>query len=296
MTKATRNAIFDLKRLSTAYENASQKQQSLLVEFDNLDFMRAIPAEQFDLIYLDPPFCTGKRQQLIDKSTSDKCEYDDRWTEGFEHYLEWMKVRLTEIHRLLKPTGTLFLHLDNHASHYLKIELDRIFGAQHFINEIIWHYTGGGRSRTRFSKKHDTIFWYGKSKNFTFNIDTIRQPYKSTSGYAQFGIVSAAGKKYLPHPDGTPLDDVWEIPIVNPMANERIGYPTQKPEQLLERIIQVASNQGDLIGDFFCGSGTTLAVAERCMRKWVGCDASRQAIDVVKKRLTEINANYLFVS
>src|SRR5258706_1443313 len=127
-------------------------------------------------------------------------------------YLVHMSLRITEIHRVLKPTGSFYLHCDPTASHYLKTVLDAIFNGN-FRNDIIWHYTGGGRSKSYFSRKHDNIFWYSKTSEFTFNIDKIRVPYKETSGYAKSGIVSA-GKKYMPNPKGTPIDDVWDIPII----------------------------------------------------------------------------------
>jgi site-specific DNA-methyltransferase (adenine-specific) len=168
----------------------------------------------------------------------------------------------------------------------LKLILDAIFGGR-FQNEIIWHYTGGGRSKSYFSRKHDTIFWYSKTADVTFNINKVRVPYKETSGYAKSGIISAAGKQYMPNPDGTPVDDVWDIPIINPMSGERMGYPTQKPEALLERIIEASSNEGDVILDAYCGCGTTVAVAQRLKRKWIGIDITYQSIAVILKRLRE---------
>ncbi|MCG2684866.1 MAG: restriction endonuclease [Planctomycetales bacterium] len=199
-------------------------------------------------------------------------------------YLISMALRIVEIHRVLKPTGSFFLHCDPTASHYLKLVLDAVFSA-HFQNEIIWHYTGGGRSRSYFSRKHDVIFWYSKTDATTFNIDAIRVPYKETSGYAKGGIISKAGKQYMPNPAGTPVDDVWDIPIINPLSKERLGYPTQKPENLLQRIIEASSNEGDVILDAYCGCGTTIAVAERLKRRWIGIDITYQSISLVLRRL-----------
>lgn len=206
-------------------------------------------------------------------------------------YLVSMTLRIVEIHRVLKPTGSFYLHCDPTASHYLKLLLDSVFvsGQQNgqFLNEIIWHYTGGGRSKTYFSRKHDTIFWYGKGSIATFNIDEVRVAYKATSGYAKGGIVSAAGKLYLPNPLGTPVDSVWDLPIINPLAKERLGYPTQKPEALLERIIRASSNEGDIVLDAYCGCGTTVAVAQRLGRQWIGIDITYQSIALILKRLED---------
>lgn len=203
-------------------------------------------------------------------------------------YLVMMAVRLVELHRVLKPAGSIYLHCDPTASHYLKLVLDAIFGVRNFQNEIVWHYTGGGRSKTYFSHKHDIIFWYSKCPGqATFNIDDVRVPYKETSGYAKGGIISATGKHYMPDPRGTPVDDVWDIPIINPLAKERLGYPTQKPEVLLERIIQASSNEGDIVLDPFCGCGTTVAVAERLRRRWIGMDITYLAVNLMKRRLTD---------
>jgi len=192
---------------------------------------------------------------------------------------------------VLKETGSLFLHLDQDAAHYAKVMLDQILGRGRFINEIIWHHTGGGRSRRYFSRKHQTIFWYAAGQRFTFNIDSVRQPYSQTSGYAKSGIRARSGKHYLPHPDGTPIDDVWTIPMVNPMSAERVGYPTQKPLALLDRIIRAASQPGDIVLDPFCGSGTTLVAAEMSARRWIGCDKSECAVEVTSQRISAVTGN-----
>ncbi len=161
-------------------------------------------------------------------------------------------------------------------------------GGGGLLNEVVWHYTGGGRSKTYFSRKHDVLFWYRKTKEHVFNIDSMRVPYKETSGYAKSGITSKSGKQYLPHPDGTPVDDVWDIPIINPMSKERMGYPTQKPLLLLERIIKASSNPDDIVLDPFCGCGTTVEAAKILDRQFVGIDISSFAIDLVRdKRLKD---------
>ncbi len=196
-----------------------------------------------------------------------------------------MRPRIAELYRVLKKTGSFYYHCDWHASHYVKIMLDQIFNANNFQNEIIWHYTGGGRSKSYFSRKHDSIFLYTKTDSYTFNVDSIRVPYKETSGYAQSGITSASGKKYMPNPLGTPIDDVWDIPIINPLSKERLGYPTQKPLSLLERIIEASSNKGDVVLDAFCGCGTALVAAQKLGRHWIGIDISPTACRVMAQRL-----------
>ena len=259
--------------------------------------------EQFsgkiDLIYIDPPFDVGADFSMeieiggdtIAKSAStiEEVAYRDTWGKGRDSYLSMIYERLIMTKGLLSQNGSILVHCDYRLSGHLRLVLDEIFGADNFLNEIVWHYTGGGRSTSYFSRKHDSIFWFSNTGQSTFNIDKVRIPYKVTSGYAKGGIVAASGKKYLPHPDGTPADDVWDIPIINPLSNERLGYPTQKPEALLERIIGGLSNEGDLVADLFCGSGTTLAVAEKLGRRWIGADMGRYAIHTTRKRLLEID-------
>lgn len=286
-----------------------------------------VPDEIFDLIYLDPPFNSNRNYNVIFKeglqeSSAQIHAFEDSWHWNHEAqrtfdelvrgtnqatselmqalrrvvgergndmlaYLTMMTARLIELHRVLKKTGSIYLHCDPTASHYLKIVMDTIFGKQNFRNEIIWHYTGGGRSKNYFSWKHDTILCYSSGGESIFNVDSVRVPYKDTSGYAKEGIVAASGKRYMPNPLGTPLDDVWDIPIINPLSKERLGYPTQKPEALLEWIIKASSNEGDWVLDPFCGCGTTVAVAERLKRNWVGMDISMLAVNLIKHRLED---------
>jgi site-specific DNA-methyltransferase (adenine-specific) len=259
-----------------------------LIWGDNLHVMRQLPSESIDLIYIDPPFFSGRQYNIIFGDQNEVRSFTDIWEGGMPGYLIWLNARLYEMKRLLKKTGSIMIHLDEHAVHYVKVEMDKVFGYSSFVNEIIWHYTGGGRSKRYFSNKHDTILWYakdGRNGRFFFDVDAVRVPYKETSGYAKGGIVSAKGKRYLPHPEGTPVDDVWDIPIVNPLSKERIGYPTQKPEALLERIIKSACPPDGIVADFFCGGGTTPAVAQRLGRQWIACDQSRVAVAVTADRL-----------
>ncbi|MFH1145172.1 MAG: site-specific DNA-methyltransferase [Candidatus Eisenbacteria bacterium] len=263
----------------------------LLVLGDNLELMSALPAAVADLLVADPPFSTGQvrtgaqdpRGAGVDGAPS---FFEDRWASS-DDYLAFLRPRLQAMHRLLKPTGSIVVHLDYRAVHEVKLEMDRIFGRARFVNEIIWHYTGGGRAKRYFSRKHDTLLWYARGDRWTFNLEAVRQPYKPTSGYARAGIVAKTGKHYRPHPDGTPLDDVWELPIVNPLAGERCGYPTQKPERLFERILNALSRPGDLVIDPFCGSGTAAVVAARLGRRWIAADISPGAIAIARRRLRD---------
>lgn len=270
----------------------------LLVQGDNLGWLRSLPEDAVDLVVTDPPFGTGRthrsppgpRDLRTQSSRTGKARFDDRWADP-DAFQAFLRVRLEQLHRILTPAGSLVLHLDHHAVHWARFELDRIFGPKQFLNEIIWHYTGGGRARRYFSRKHDSLLWYAKGRRWTFHIDEVRQPYKPTSGYARGGIVSRAGKRYHPHPAGTPADDVWEIPMINPLSKERTGYPTQKPEALLDRLIRALSSAGDLVCDPFCGSGTTPVVAHRLGRRWWACDQASEAIRITRSRLADLDAH-----
>lgn len=203
-------------------------------------------------------------------------------------YLVSMTLRIAEIHRVLKPTGSFYLHCDPNTSHYLKLVLDSIYCSQggDYVNEISWCYGSGGASRTHFSKKHDVIFLYRKSaKKFTFNVDVVREPYSSPEK-VEHKIIN--GKQYKrKHELGRIPFDWWQIPILTNTAKERLGYPTQKPETLLERIILASSNENDLVLDAYCGCGTTIAVAQRLKRKWIGIDITYQSISLILKRLED---------
>ena len=218
-------------------------------------------------------------------------------------YLTMMTVRLIELRRVLKPSGSIYLHCDPTASHYLKILMDATFGKQNFRNEVVWSYKRYTASSERFQRLHDIIFLYGKSDSVKFN--EPREEYGEKSGKADshykqdeegkwYRWQKRKGKEpykvYLSE-GGRRLGDVWEIPIINASAKERLGYPTQKPEALLERIISASSNEGDLVLDPFCGCGTTVSVAERLKRNWVGIDITTLAINLIRHRLAKQYAN-----
>jgi len=240
---------------------------------DNLEVLAKFPENSVDLIYADPPFFSNKNYEIIWGNGAEMKVYEDRWKGGINVYIEWMKERLWQCYRVLKDTGSMYLHCDWHASHRLRVAMDDIFGEKKFQNEIIWHYGLGGSSRSRWQRKHDTILFYSKSNSWVFN--PIMIPATSQRMKGQL-------KKE---------DDVWDIPTINNMAKERLGYPTQKPEDLLKPIIQASSNKGDIILDPFCGCGTTLVVAHQLGRKWIGIDVSPIACNLMRDRLNKVGAS-----
>lgn len=245
---------------------------------ENLDRLATFPDDSIDLIYLDPPFFSNKFYEVIWGDEAEIRSFEDRWAGGINVYIKWMRDRVEQLHRVLSPTGSLYLHCDWHAGHYLKVMCDEVFGYNRFQNEFVWYYSGGGASKRRWARKHDTILFYTKGAEWTFNADAVRTEYKWTAGQKRADQSSRDLKK------GKLADDVWEHHSIMPWANERLGYPTQKPEALLERIIMASSNAGDVILDPFCGCGTTVAVAERLNREWIGIDISPTAMDVIKRR------------
>lgn len=263
-----------------------------IIHGDNLDVMRRLPDASIDLIYADPPFFTNRVQGLNGagrRGPPRSHVFDDRWAGGRAAYLAWLAPRLAEMRRLLRDTGTLYVHCDWHAGHYIKVELDRIFGEAGFRNEIIWHYgLGAANARTHFLRKHDTILVYARGARPTFNVlrgdvtPAMAAKYCHDDGSGRYML--ARGRRYYLR-GGKPLDSVWEIPSIAATSGERLGYPTQKPEALLERIIRASSNEGDVVADFFAGSGTTGAVAQRLGRRWLLCDASAAAVRLMERRL-----------
>ena len=262
---------------------------------DNLSRLAALPSESVDLIYLDPPFFSNRNYEVIWGDEAEVRSFEDRWEGGIQVYVDWMRERVIEMFRVLKPTGSFYLHCDWHAAHYLKVMLDRVFGEPHFQNEVIWYYRGAGVSPRRWGRRHDNIFFYTKGATWTFNPDPVRGEYAEATkerfkhyvgnvrGVADFG------QQQL-NPKGKHPDDVWEISIVAPSARDRLGYPTQKPEKLMERIILASSNPGDVVLDPFAGCGTTLVVAHELRRQWIGIDISPTAVGLVKRRMERVGA------
>ncbi len=285
---------------------------------DNLHIMRMLPSESIDLIYIDPPFFSGRNYNVIFGDANEVRSFTDIWEGGMPGYLTWLNARLLEMKRLLKPTGSIYVHLDWHASHYVKVEMDKIFGYENFKNNIVWCYKTRQFSKRYWNKKHDDILFYTKGEDYPFNwnesgvleqySDSTISKYKlkDEKGYYRLcgrGIkgspiksakdVDSKWEKTNPElvvrnylAEGYAPSDYWNIDIVNQVAIERIGYPTQKPEELIKKIILASSKPGDVVADFFCGGGTTLSVAQHLNRRWIGCDISRIAIAVTADRLT----------
>ena len=256
---------------------------------DNLTWLKKFPNDCIDLIYIDPPFFTHKQYEVVWGDEAEVRSYKDRWEGGIEHYIGWLKPRVQVMYEVLKPTGSFYIHCDWHANAHIRIMLDEIFGKENFRNEIIWCYRGAGYPKKDFGKRHDTIFRYSKTKDYIFNLDDVREEYaKATKERFSHYIGNVRkgrdfGVQKL-NPLGRQPDDWWQIQPVAPSAKERVGYPTQKPEALLERIIKASSNKGDIILDAFCGCGTTIAVAQRLRRKWIGIDISTTAVKIIRDR------------
>ncbi len=313
--------------------------ENVLFYGDNLPILREyIPDESIDLVYLDPPFNSNRSYNILFKeeggreSKAQLSAFDDTWhwdkvaartyheiiqnaplfiTEmvGALHsfigenqmmaYLVMMTTRLVELHRILKPTGSLYLHCDPTASHYLKIILDAIFGKENFKNEIVWCYEIGGRSKQKWGRKHDVILFYTKTDEYTFNSKEVAIPRKLGTHMKtriddegreyQEKQDAKSGKIYRYYIDEGEITPDWWVGIqqLNREARERLGYPTQKPQELLERIVKASSNPGDFILDPFCGCGTAIAAAQKLNRKWIGIDITYLAISLQKYRLKD---------
>jgi DNA modification methylase len=314
---------------------------------DNLERLGELPSESVDLVYLDPPFFSNRVYEVIWGDEAEVRSFEDRWEGGIEHYVGWMRDRMVELHRVLKPTGSLYLHCDPHASHYLKVMLDGIFGMRMFRSEVVWKrstaHSDTKQGRSIHGHIHDVILFYTKGTKWTWN--PIYVPYDESyieshyrfiepetgrrfrkdnltaakpggdTSYEWNGVRPYKGrywayskakmqafedegrliytrtgmpelKRYLDEMPGVALQDVWtDIDAINARARERLGYPTQKPEALLERVVAASSDPGDVVLDPFCGCGTTVAVAERLGRQWVGIDISPTAMEIMRRRL-----------
>jgi len=321
-----------------------------LILGDNLEILKQIDSESVDLIYLDPPFFSNRNYEVIWGDAGEIRSFQDRWSGGMNHYIGWLKERVEEMHRILKSTGSIFLHCDWHANAYIRVEiLDKIFGEENFRNEIIWKRTntpkGSQFDNKQFGVVTDSIWWFSKTKSYVFDDKKIRKkineddiskkyPKMDEKGrYYEYPILRSASKgarpnlvyeykgftppfygwvikqeklieidergdlgwrengqpfrKFRPNEDpGQLINNIWDdILRIQSNSKEAIGYPTQKPEALLERIILCASNEDDVILDPFVGGGTTVAVADKLKRNWIGIDQSVQAIKVSEMRL-----------
>jgi DNA modification methylase len=319
---------------------------------DNLEQLKKLPEHSIDLIYIDPPFNSNRNYEVFWGETKEKRSFEDRH-ESTQAYIEFMRPRCVELARVLKKTGSFYYHCDWHASHYVKVMLDQIFGENNFINEISWRRSGRRSSMQKiFRRAHDSIFLYTGSPSYTFNMqyeehdETLLKKYtqidekgnyrlvplmasgitaegetgkpwrgfdpneRGRSGmhwltthdklekYVEKGLVDFPRKKdgvpqlkyYLSQNKGVPLSDFWEdIDIINSMGDEALGYPTQKPLPLLERIVKTSSNPNDIVLDAFCGCGTALIAAQNLNRQWIGIDISPTACRVMAKRLRDVS-------
>jgi len=263
-----------------------------VIEADNLDVLAAIPDGAVALAYADPPFATGATQRLVsirtghgtktrrgfrDREVSWEAVKDLSWDDGLplDEHLAALEARIRELHRVLAPDGSFYLHVDWRTVHHVRLLLDEVFGPERFLNELVWAYDYGGRARDRWPRKHDTILWYAKGDRWTFDREAIdRIPYLAP------GLVGPekAARGKLP-------TDVWWMTIVPPASAERTGYPTQKPVRLLERIVAASSRPGDLVLDPFAGSGTTGVAAARLGRRWLLVDRNPAAVEIARTRL-----------
>ena len=273
------------------------KPESRLILGDNLPVMAALLPEyegRIDLIYADPPFFTNRKYSARIGRGEDSRKPDEwQLTEGYRDswpdlnaYLDFLYQRLALMFRLLAPNGSLYLHLDWHADSYARLLLDELFGIENMLNEIIWAYHGPSPIRRAFNRKHDTILMYVKGKDYTFNADAVREPYNPNT-VKTFEASPKAGFGKVPDLErGKVPEDWWYFPVVARLHNERTGYPTQKPQVLLERIIKASSNPGDLVADFFCGSGTMPLVAATLDRRFIAADTTFRAVHTTRSRLT----------
>ncbi|GHT54041.1 hypothetical protein AGMMS49982_18090 [Bacteroidia bacterium] len=292
---------------------------------DNLFILTGLNSNLVDLIYLDPPFNSKRIYSAPIGSKAAGSSFKDMWTwedvnvaylntlakkypaltkyiasigvihsKAMAAYLTYMAQRIIEMHRVLKDTGSLYLHCDPTASHYLKVLLDEFFGKENFRNEIVWHYRRWTGKAKRFQALHDIIFLYSKSDNYTFN-PLFTEYTEGSKERKEQGVLHRFKKGEEPvlvsdkHLDekGVRENDVWQIPFIAPSSKERTGYPTQKPLALLHRIIKASSNEGDIVFDPFCGCATTCVAAQQLGRKWIGIDIEKQAVSILIERLSD---------
>ena len=288
---------------------------------DNLFILNGLDSNLVDLVYLDPPFNSKRFYSAPIGSKAAGTSFKDMWSwedvneayletlagkypalttfiasigaihsKAMKAYLTYMAQRIIEMHRILKNTGSLYLHCDTTASHYLKVVLDEIFGKNNFVSEIVWSYAWGVRTAKRWNKKHDVILMYAKSSNFIFNSNDVLEERKTSE--ATQNRLKYKGAMTTDWNKGRGMEklalptDVWYIPTLNAMSKERTGYPTQKPLALLHRIIKASSNEGGIVLDPFCGCATTCVAAQQLGRKWIGIDIEKQAVSILIERLS----------
>ena len=270
-----------------------------IIHGDCQDKLKELRNECIDLVYFDPPFFTQKTHSLKTRDNTKTYEFEDKYN-SLNEYLELIENVLIQSKRVLKDTGSVFLHCDKTASHNIRIILDKVFGRDNFQSEIVWSYKRWSNSKKGLLNAHQIIFFYSKTRDFKFN--TIYTDYSATTNIDQIlqererdengksvykkdedgNVVIGKEKK------GVPLSDIWDIPYLNPKAKERTGYPTQKPVLLLNQIIRIVTDEGDIVIDPFCGSGTTCVSAKHLKRNYIGIDKSKDAVDLAESRLDEM--------
>lgn len=267
-----------------------------IIQGDCLDQLKSIELESIDLIYLDPPFFTERKHKLKNRERTKEFSFDDTWGSD-KGYAQFLKERIEAMKPLLKQEGSIFVHCDKSGEHIVRAILDSVFGANNFQSEIIWSYKRWSNSKKGLLPNHQNIYFYSKSNKFKFN--TIYTSYSETTNIDQilqrrtrdehnksiYDRESDGSFKVSDKKKGVPLSDVWNIPYLNPKAKERVGYPTQKPLLLLEQIIKLATNEGDVVLDPFCGSGTTCVAAKLLGREYIGIDKSNEAVELSIHRL-----------
>lgn len=266
---------------------------------DALNELNKIDCNFADLIYLDPPFFTQSIQSQRDRNNENEYIFCDKWKD-MEAYLKYMECRLESCKNVLKETGSIFLHCDKNAAHYLKVLMDKIFGIENFQSEIIWYYKRWSNSKKGLLNNHQVVFFYSKSSKFKFNkiytnysvttnVDQIlHDRVRDKNGKSKYKVDDTGEYVLGNSKKGVPLSDVWEIPYLNPKAKERVGYPTQKPIILLEQIIKLVTDEGDIVIDPFMGSGTTVVAAKLLNRHYIGIDQSSTAVELSQQRLNVI--------
>ena len=305
---------FNLTDIYCRYEGAFNGDRNILndkenriINGDNLNVMKCLAKEdmieKFQFIYADPPFFskTDYKSEIKNKLNSDKTipvlkqkAYKDSWENGMEEYLTMLTARLYGFLELLKDDGIICMHLDWHAVHYIKVIMDEVFGEKNFVNEIIWNYKSGGVSKRRFARKHDTLLLYSKTKDYKFNPRREKSYNRGLKPYRFKGV-----KEYKDEIGWYTLvnmKDVWQLDMVGRTSAERTGYATQKPETLLARLIDSCTDEGDLCGDFFGGSGTTAASCEKKGRRWISCDKGKLSSINTLKRMIQKGAKFQLYS
>ena len=288
--------------ITTAEENPSETSELCLG--DNLEYMKKLLdrgyAGSFGLIYIDPPFFT---RSSFNASISVKdargashkvhhLAYDDKFDRSLEYYIENMTVRILMMKDLLADDGLMWIHLDWHSSHYIKLVLDELMGEKNFVNEIIWHYKSGGSGKRHFARKHDTILVYSKTSRYRINVPKEKSYNRDRKPYRFRGVAEykdEGGWYTLVN-----MKDVWSIDMVGRTSAERTGYATQKPLELMKRIIEASTAEGDLVGDFFCGSGSLPEAAQMLGRRWIACDSEEMAAAMSRRRLRKAGADFRF--